>query len=227
MSFLLRCFLLLLQLGSTLPLEDIPCMKDDISCFAVDGVRFFETEKMYPELMNLRAADILAELTPQGRKDWVTPPDQLASRGSWSILPLFGFGHWSQQSQQFPRLVEALKGLNGLRLAIFSQMVPGTELKPHFGAASLANEALRNQLTLEVPLNSFLYVTGKKHRYRKGWITYDDSKEHWVTIANETDTEHLMLIVDLVRPPHVPKGNSTEPDSDELLQFVNAHKAEL
>ena len=61
--------------------------------------------------------------------------------------------------------------------------------------------------------------TMQRHANDK-WIVFDDSKFH--TAENLTDSDRIVLILDIVRPCTIPAGTSTVEDTQELENIVAA-----
>ena len=193
---------------------------------------FFDTETTYPELTRTLLTDeVWSELMASEEADlWVPWPEPLANRTrNWNTLPLYGFGHFTKETDRFPRLTQRLRQLlPTLQLATFSRLSPGTRLSPHCGWASHSNDVLRSHLLLRRPRRRgtcSLHVDNETHVYDQvgEWITFDDSKLHWAQNVDEED-DRIVLIVDMKRPPHIPRGQSTSPDSTELQEFVKTHQ---
>lgn len=188
------------------------------------GSRFFDTKTTYPELLEINVKEVLHELNLQNQV-WIPWPEPLANKKqNWNTLPLYGFGHFSKQSKFFPDLTRRLKQLPNLKLATFSRLSPGTRLTAHCGWASHSNHVLRSHLLLSLPRRRgtcALHVENEQHVYDHvgEWITFDDSLSHWARNDDDTD-DRIVLIIDMARPPHVPVGTSTSPDSSELQEFV-------
>lgn len=126
-----------------------------------------------------------------------------------------------------PRTVEVLRGIPGIRTALFSKLGPGTTLTAHRGWADLSNHILRCHLGLTVPT----FANGKPccsmvvggelgpHRERE-LLVFDDSKLHYAYNKHDEQTR-VVLIVDLYRPDHLPRGRAKGGHSDELDEFID------
>lgn len=201
---------------------------------------FYDHKKIFPELSTIyKDQPIIAEevnkLVLNAWVDW--PETYLYDNNklpeSWKIIPLYGFGIWCDEyCEKLPTLTKFLKDLPGLRIAILSKLKPNTRLSPHEGWGIHSNNVLRCHYGLQLPVNKQSYVGIKNSyfgindavEYHKlhDWIVFDDSKIHYA--VNDSEEERIVLIVDLDRPPSVPKGTSSVKSTDELLGLVNEFK---
>ena len=129
-------------------------------------------------------------------------------------------------------LEEALRYSDGqsyLRTALFSQMAPRSVLEEHTGWADLANNVLRLHIPLIVPNNSG--VDGENDDLCGTWVDgciethavgrpllFDDSKIH--RAFNYSDSDRVVLIVDLARPERLPLGTAESGHTEELDAFI-------
>ena len=115
----------------------------------------------------------------------------------WSVFGLVAAGHQIPGGlQRCPRTCEILGLLDGIGLAGFSRMAPGTHIDPHAGWA--ANE-YRLHLGLVVPVGCRLRVANETRAWREGkCLIFDDTVEHeaW----NESTEIRANLMVDFLRP---------------------------
>ncbi|TDH69309.1 hypothetical protein CCR75_003938 [Bremia lactucae] len=127
-----------------------------------------------------------------------------------------------------PRTTELLKKVPHIRTALFSKLGPDTTLSAHRGWADLANYVLRVHFPLVVPTLSngdpccAMVVSGETtyHQERK-FIVFDDSKLHYA-FNHHPDATRLVLIIDLYRPDHLPRGRARGGHSDELDAFIES-----
>lgn len=126
-----------------------------------------------------------------------------------------------------PRTVEILRGIPGIRTALFSKLGPNTTLTAHRGWADLSNDILRCHLPLVVPrLNNgepccAMVVGGESLYHQEGQLfVFDDSKLHYAFNHHDEKTR-IVLIVDLYRPEHLPRGRARGGHSDELDEFID------
>jgi len=170
-------------------------------------------------------------------KQWTPWPESDLYRGEgneWSVLPfLHTFPatderqqRWLDTGQQLcPQTARVLKGVPGIRTALFSRKGPQTMLRPHQGWADLANHVLRFHLPLQVPGSakqglSGLWVRGEKRSHEEGdLLCFDDSKLHWAMNGHKK-IETTVLIFDIVRPFGMPLGGAVRGHTEELDNFV-------
>jgi aspartyl/asparaginyl beta-hydroxylase (cupin superfamily) len=189
-------------------------------------MNFFDQKSLFPFLDELTTNIPLIEEELK-RGDWYNWPEKSLwdkPGYEWQVCPLFGFGIW-RDDKMFPKLIPLLKKIPGIKTALFSRLSAGTKLKPHQGWASLANTVLRCHLGLIVPTDgkSGIIVAGEFQQINQGkWLVFDDSKTH--SGINEGSTDKLILLVDIERPSHIPRGKSQVGNSKELINFVNSIK---
>lgn len=201
---------------------------------------FYDYKEIYPELLRIHAHQpiITKEVNQVVLNEWIDWPetylyDNNKLPETWKIIPLYGFGIWcDEHCEKMPTLTKFLKDLPGLRIAILSKLKPNTKLKPHEGWYVHSNNVLRCHYGLQLPVNKQSYIGIKNCyfgvndaiEYHKlhDWIVFDDSKIHYA--VNDSEEERIVIIIDLERPPSVPKGTSSVKSSDELLELVNEFK---
>jgi len=148
---------------------------------------------------------------------------------SWSVFPLchtfpatnVANKRWISKTCQYVPFTHRLLQQIGspLRTALFSRLEPNTILGAHRGWADLANHVLRIHIPLVCPKMCGMWVDGCVEYHKVGQIlAFDDSKVH--RAFNYSCEERLVLILDLVRPPHYPQGTSTGSHTDELDEFI-------
>jgi aspartyl/asparaginyl beta-hydroxylase (cupin superfamily) len=100
-------------------------------------------------------------------------------------------------------------------------MCPNTVLTPHKGWGNHSNYVLRCHYGLIVSKEGgcTVSVNGQTRSHRNDeWIVFDDSLTH--SARNDSDTDRIVLIVDILRPKHVQMGTSMVKDTQELIQVV-------
>lgn len=127
----------------------------------------------------------------------------------WSVYGLVAGGHQIPGGlKQCPRTSKILAELEGVGLAGFSRMAPGTHIAPHSGWAE--NE-YRLHLGLVVPYGCSLRVADERRDWQEGkCLVFDDTVEHeaW----NDSTEIRANLMVDFLRPgktefsPFLPEG---------------------
>jgi aspartyl/asparaginyl beta-hydroxylase (cupin superfamily) len=154
------------------------------------------------------------------------------SVSSWKIIPLMAFGKWSNKyTVLFPETTKLLKNINGLVSAGFSKLGHNTTLTLHKGWANLSNNVLRCHLGIIVPKNKCkLFVMGNSNDVmiqKEGkWIIFDDSLYH--SASNEDDNnDRIILLLDIIRPNGIAKGDSDIKDSEELNNFIKEFNKNL
>lgn len=153
----------------------------------------------------------LVEAAPSMRAEW------FAFRGAGGRLPriedvlgehqgnteVWGAGLlWSRGRpagpllDRFPRTVEALRQVPGLRSALWSVMAPGTELPEHTGPDA---GVFRYHLGIDCPPDCALRVGEVEVAYRNGvGILFDDTAPH--AAWNRSSAERVTLFCELERP---------------------------
>jgi beta-hydroxylase len=198
---------------------------------------FFKSD-IFPELdaiHNIRG-DVMREvdevlMNPQNLDNW--PEKDLYDDGDWKIFPLYAFNTWVDDNcQKMPTLTNFVKSIPNLRIALLSKLSPGMKLKPHRGWKDHSNNVLRCHYGLIVPDGCYIAVDtshetdpskiNKQYHKNDSWLVFDDSETHFA--ENTSDKERLVLIVDIQRPDHIPKGTSTLGDTKELTNIVDYYK---
>jgi beta-hydroxylase len=188
---------------------DLPALVEAIRA-TEDGRRsFFEPEgfSWIPELEGSfpairdefnRILDAV-EMLP-GLEDVQVGQYSLTQDRRWKVLPLFGYGRWSERNaRRCPETVRALQRIPGLQVAMFSIMQAGKELAPHYGNYC---GVLRYHLGLVIPdppEQCGLKVGDETRHWRNGGsLIFDDSQLH--SAWNRSDRDRGVLLLDFVRP---------------------------
>ena len=156
--------------------------------------------------------------------------------------------------KQCPSIYNFLKTIPNLKLATLSKLSPGMKLKPHRGWGSHSNYVIRCHYGLSVPEMCYISVsnTTRPPLYNKTdiisnvypnnyiykdffgnveeiqfhkqfkWIIFDDSETHYA--GNLSNTDRIVLIIDINRPSSIKNGNSKMGDTSELLQIIDYYK---
>jgi aspartyl/asparaginyl beta-hydroxylase (cupin superfamily) len=202
---------------------------------------FFPPDSVFPFLSRLacRSQEICAEaerlenmlrFTPWPEGELYNQKDQ---SGDWKVVPLLytfpatdpGASVWVEANcQQCPLTASLLKGIPGIRTALFSRMGPRTRLSAHRGWADLANHVLRCHLPLRVPTDApdccGVWVEGHVKHHRQGEvIVFDDSRAHKAYNASHAQ-DRVVLIFDIARPAGVPLGTAVDGHTDQLDAFI-------
>lgn len=203
---------------------------------------YYEWEEIYgdlPELHELRANYHIVrdEMAKIGTKMVPWPETNLydGKGEEWTVVP---FVHTfpgddptkSEWMEKFcnlcPQTVALLKNIPSLRTALLSRMGPQTRLSAHRGWSDLANHVLRCHLSLDIPgepgdHTCGLWVRGEKRYHANGEIIcFDDSKLHKAFNNHQTESRSV-LIFDLYRPNHLPRGSARKGHTDQLDGFIN------
>ena len=122
----------------------------------------------------------------------------------WKTFLLCGYGIKSERNiAACPQTWAAVKGIPGLKTAMFSIMEPGTHLAPHRGPY---NGVLRVHLGLiipEPPADVAIRVGDTLYHWQTGKVVvFDDAYEHeaW----NHSDATRVVLFLDFVKPLRFP-----------------------
>lgn len=153
-----------------------------------------------------------------------------------------------------PTIYNFIKTIPNLKLATLSKLTAGTKLEPHRGWGSHSNYVLRCHYGISVPDNCYISVSNtnapplyyKSELIKKSypnnyihydffgqyeeiqfhkqfkWIIFDDSETHYA--ENLSNSDRIVLIIDLLRPPSIKNGSSEVGDTSELLQIIDYYK---
>ena len=193
---------------------------------------FYDTMDLYPDLKiiddNIQIIEKeLSEYDLNEKEEWIEWPEKHLYEKSkgWLTVPIFGFGHWSKQSVYFPNLVKILNKIKGVKLVTFSKLQSGVKLNAHHGWAFHSNYVIRNHYGILVPPNNKCAIVvdnDKRYHQEHKWLSFDDSKEHFA--YNFSDSDRIVLIIDIERPACIKIGTSDSKDIDELKDFIQNNK---
>lgn len=185
--------------------------------------KYYTTEIIYPQLMVINDnIDIIKKELNNFNDDWKTWSniEEIYKSSDWKVIPLYGFGKYTKHSNNFPKVKEIISKLKDLTLFCLSKLGPNTTLNPHQGWSIISNINLRCQYGLYVPEKCGLWVEGETYNHQENkWITFDDSKTH--SAFNYSEKERIVIIIDMLRPKYIKKGNSKSPVNEELHKFIN------
>jgi aspartyl/asparaginyl beta-hydroxylase (cupin superfamily) len=206
---------------------------DDEYVSSADGTpNFYDYWDIFPEeLREIKAnvAVIAEEALRVAQNPWIPWPEDSLNSGNaqdWTVFPFLhtfpaldeSRSRWiSSTMAACPQTAALLKGVPNIRTALFSRLDAHTELKSHTGWSDLANYVLRVHVCLSIPAleTCGLWVNGEIKYHAPGEvIVFDDSKSHMA--FNNSDTERIVLIFDILRPLDVPLGTC-----------IGGHTAEL
>ncbi len=97
-----------------------------------------------------------------------------------------------------PKTVALIESIPDVRAAMFAQLPPGSELRPHRDPFA---GSLRLHLGLSTPNDDgcYIVVDGVKKSWRDGeWMMFDETYIHHA--HNETDQDRVILFCDIARP---------------------------
>lgn len=194
---------------------------------------FYSVNEISSQLDNIGnvSDDIMKESLSIFGDEWSDWPEKelYDSDGKWKIFPFYAFGIWvNDNCEKCPKTYKFLKHIKGLKLATFSKLTSGMKLKPHKGWASHSNYVIRCHYGLVVPKGCYVSVsdeTREEIQYHKKfqWLIFDDSKTHYA--ENKSNSDRIVLILDIERPSTIKVGSSEIGDSKELIEIVNYFKS--
>lgn len=112
----------------------------------------------------------------------------------WKRIKFKFYGPWQHQ-EEFPKTVELLKKIPGLKAAMISVLEPGAKIKPHVG---LSSACARVHIGLSCPLNTKMRILDSIYEWRVGEVKmFDDTFLHAVT--HEGDFDRVILFLDVER----------------------------
>jgi ornithine lipid ester-linked acyl 2-hydroxylase len=183
---------------------------------------YYETETLYPELKIISDNfDEIKEELNNNQDKWKLWKDivELDRKDGWKTIPLGGFGRWTSISEDFPILKKYISDIDGIKLISYSKLEPGTILDVHRGWIE-SNDLIRNHIGIIVPEKCGLWVEGEiKYHETEKWLSFDDSKNH--SAFNKSDEDRIVLIIDMVRPDTIKRGDSTNATSSGLKKYIN------
>nr|CCA17536.1 conserved hypothetical protein [Albugo laibachii Nc14] len=221
-------------------IEDKHSTTDESEIYDQDLKNFYSYSEIFPELHILKEnySVILEEmLAAEKGANWpIWPENHYVSQSrEWRIFPFCYTFPASDASKttwvdvacsQCPKTFKILQNLPNLRTALFSKLGPNTCLGAHRGWADLSNHILRVHLSLVVPKMldgspcCSMVVGNEAQVHEEGeLIVFDDSKLHHAYNRHPEKTR-VVLIVDMYRPDHIPRGRATGGHTDELDEFV-------
>lgn len=219
--------------------SEVSSDEDDI--FDDDMPNYYPYRELFTELQTLADHyDVITEemLAVMQTASWPFWPEKHYTEedSEWRVFPFcYTFPAYDASKtvwvpptcEQCPRTVEVLKSIPGIRTALFSKLGPNTTLTAHRGWADLSNDILRCHLPLVVPTLPngekccAMVVGGETLYHEEGEVfVFDDSKLHYAYNHHHEQTR-IVLIVDIYRPDHMPRGRARGGHSDELDEFID------
>lgn len=141
---------------------------------------------------------------------------------SLKVIPLYFFGKWCRRSVEMcPEIYKLVKDISGIKTVSVSCLRPESCLQPHIGWGDLANNILRCHFGVDVPDNCGCVCDNWVVPHRNGqWLIFDDSKMH--SAFNFGERNRYILLIDMERPSHIPKGTCTVAYSQDLLDMISS-----
>lgn len=138
------------------------------------------------------------------------------------VFPILFFDKWARVAKELcPETTKMLMKIKGIKTASFSLLLPHKQIQPHKGWGGLANNILRCHFGIDVPQDCGCVCDNWVVKHETGkWLVFDDARMH--TSYNFTDENRFILIVDMERPPHIPKGTSTVKYGENLMNFIES-----
>lgn len=211
--------------------------------------KFYEVENVYPRLAEISTDREKIVKEVERIDQWTNWPeknlwDPGRSGATWTIFPLRAFGKVVVENcAQVPtiaKFVEEMDREYGVKIAILSKLGPGMKLVPHQGWGRHCNYVLRCHYGISVPPGCNIQVADEvtdkcnhtnklrccydgydyamRHHANDKWIVFDDSKLHMA--ENLTNSDRIVLILDIKRPDNIPVGTSNVEDTKELENIV-------
>lgn len=204
---------------------------------SLSACSFYDWKTTFPQLQILiDNFDIIRE-EAMSVNSWTPWPEDHFSDGGQADWTVFPFMHtfpafdtskvkWIESTcTHCPHTAAVLRQIPDIRTALFSRLGPNTRVASHRGWADLANHVLRTHCCLHIPAGDAcgLIVDEEERRHDQGNIlVFDDSKYH--RAYNRTGEDRVVLIVDILRPSHIPLGSATGAHTEELDKFIDLFK---
>lgn len=201
--------------------------------------QYYEWKSIYPQLQvlidNIDVIRKEAASIPQ----WVPWPEELVDDTEktvvrdWTVFPLLHTFPANDESKMSwvdstcsycPETTRILKGIEGLRTALFSKLGPETVLTPHTGWKELSNFVLRCHLNLKIPADGrcgMIIENVERHHIQGDILCFDDSKCHLAFNRSKLKEDRVVLIVDVMRPLGVLPGTAKGSMTNELTDFMS------
>ncbi|WP_203323457.1 lipid A hydroxylase LpxO [Pseudoxanthomonas beigongshangi] len=178
------------------------------ACSRVPTTPFLDPDKHFPELAPLRARwqEIRAEARHLREMQQIKAADGYTDVGfnsffrrGWKrfYLKWYDDAHPSA-AELCPVTTALLRELPGVKAAMFTELPPGSELRPHRDPYA---GSLRLHLGLETPNDDacFIDVDGQRYSWRDGeWTMFDETYIH--SARNDSAGNRIILFCDIERP---------------------------
>ena len=186
---------------------------------------FFEIIEIEPSLKILeKNYKVIKREIIKLKENWVKWPETgLYDKDQWKIIPIYAFGRWvTKYKKYFTNTLSIIDKIPNIETILFSRLESKSIIHPHQGWAKLSNRVLRCHLPLIVEKGNYIGVNEKKEFHIEGkLIIFDDSKKHYS--VNLSNTNRIVLIIDIKRPNWIEPGKSTIPDTPELLKIIDTY----
>lgn len=177
-------------------------------CSRVPTTPFIDPGKEFPELAPLRASWPLIrdEAVALQQMQKIRAAEGYTDIGfnsffrrGWKrfYLKWYGTAHPSA-AELCPQTTALLKSIPTVKAAMFAELPPGSELRPHRDPFA---GSMRLHLGLATPNDDrcFIDVDGQRHSWRDGeWTMFDETYIHYA--RNDTDQDRIILFCDVERP---------------------------
>jgi len=183
---------------------------------------YFDLDKTYPKLKTvnenheliLNEYNNIKDKDPKIWHEWI--------QNQLSVIPLYFFGKWSSKGKAlFPKTSAIIEKIPNIRTVAFSKLKPNSQIQPHIGWGDLANSILRCHYGVDVPENCGCVCDNWVVLHKtKEWLVFDDSKMH--SSYNYSNRDRIIIIIDMERPSHIPKGVSKVAYKKEVLDFIES-----
>ncbi|WP_057973270.1 lipid A hydroxylase LpxO [Lysobacter antibioticus] len=178
------------------------------ACSRVPTTAFLSPDQHFPELEPLRARwrDIRTEALHLRAIQQIKAADGYNDVGfnsffrrGWKrfYLKWYDDAHPSA-AELCPVTTELLRQIPGVKAAMFTELPPGGELRPHRDPYA---GSLRLHLGLDTPNDDacFIDVDGTRYSWRDGeWTMFDETYIHWA--QNGSEQNRIILFCDIERP---------------------------
>lgn len=194
---------------------------------------FYNWKELYPSLKILEDNIFTIKKELFSNNYWIPWPEKNLydnKKYKWDVIPLlYTFPSYDVNKKKwitetcdlFPNTVTLLKNIPNIRTALFSKMGPKTIIDSHKGWGELSNYVLRCHIPIYIPDKKTcgLSVCGNlKYHNSTEIICFDDSKIH--NAFNFSSNERVVLIIDILRPIGIKKGNASLGKTKELNNIM-------
>jgi beta-hydroxylase len=178
------------------------------ACSRVPTSPFIEPDRHFPELEPLRARwrEIREEALHLRELQHIKAADGYNDVGfnsffrrGWKRFYLKWYDEAHPSAAELcPRTTELLRQIPAVKAAMFAELPPGGELRPHRDPFA---GSLRLHLGLDTPNDDacFIDVDGQRYSWRDGeWTMFDETYIHWA--QNGSQANRIILFCDIERP---------------------------